>query len=607
MNATRTTPSRPWSVAALVAVLGTAVAPPVTRAEEPAGASGGAPPQEREWRVASFHSDIEVFRSGDIVVAETIRPSFRGSFNGIYRTIPVEYETDRGFRYKLMLDVESVEDENGQALRYEKDRQGRDLQLKIWVPGAVDATRTVVIRYRVTNGLRFFDAEDDLSEGYDELYWNVTGTEWPVPIDRASATVSLPVDATDIRAHAFTGAYGSRTQDATVRTEGTRISFETDGLGFREGLTIGIAWAAGVVERPSATDRIFALFRANWPLFLPFLAFFLMYRQWSARGRDPEIGSIKPQYEPPSSLTPAEVGVIVDNSPDMRDITATLVDLAVRGYLRIEETEDEKLFGLISSKDYSFVKTRPGDEWRDLQSHERGLLRAVFGSRDQVDLSGLKNKFYKDLPDLKSELRDALVSHGIYSSRPDVVAGKWVALGVVVGIGIAGLGLTVGQAVFRLAPPAVLLAALGSAAVVIGFGVVMPARTREGVEILRHIKGFEEFLERVETDRFKRMIQGPEQFEKFLPYAMALGVESQWAAAFADMYTEPPNWYRGSDFRTFNTRSFVSSLGRMSTQTQSVMQSAPRSSSGSSSFGGGFGGGGGFSGGGFGGGGGGAF
>jgi len=137
--------------------------------------------------------------------------------------------------------------------------------------------------------------------------------------------------------------------------------------------------------------------------------------------------------------------------------------------------------------------------------------------------------------------------------------------------------------------------------------VVMPARTRRGVDVLRHVKGFEEFLERVETDRFKRMIQGPEQFEKYLPYAMALGVESQWAAAFADMYTEPPSWYHGSDFRTFSTRSFVSDLGRMSTQTQSVMQSAPRSSSGSSSFGGGSSGGGGFSGGGFGGGGGGAF
>ena len=572
-----------------------------------AATAGPARGQGREWRLSSFDAVIEVFRSGDIVVTETLRPTFDGSYNGIYRTIPVEYETDRGFRYRLIVDVESIEDENGNALEYEDDRQGRDYRLKIWVPGAVDATRTVVIRYRVPNGLRFFDAEDDVGEPYDELYWNVTGTEWPVPIDRASATVRLPVDAADVRAHAFTGAYGSRAQDATVRIEGTQVVAETDGLGFREGLTIGVAWAAGVVERPTAADRTLALLRANWPLFLPFLAFFLMYRRWRARGRDPEIGSIKPQYEPPPSLTPAEVGVIVDNKPDMRDITATLIDLAVRGFLRIEETEDDKLFGLLSSKDYAFLKTRPGDEWRDLEPHERGLLKAVFGSRDRTELSDLKDKFYRDLPDIRSELRDALIHHGIYESRPDVVMGKWVGFGVLVGIGIAALGLTVGQAVFRLAPPAVLIAALGSAAAVIGFGVVMPARTRRGVDVLRHVKGFEEFLERVETDRFKRMIQGPEQFEKYLPYAMALGVESQWAAAFADMYTEPPSWYHGSDFRTFSTRSFVSDLGRMSTQTQSVMQSAPRSSSGSSSFGGGSSGGGGFSGGGFGGGGGGAF
>jgi hypothetical protein len=562
--------------------------------------------QDREWRLSSFHSEIEVFTSGDILVTETLQPTFDGSFNGIYRSIPVEYETDRGFRYKLHLDVEAVEDENGNELEYERSRDGRDMKLKIWVPGAVNATKTVVIRYRVPNGLRFFDEGDaDIGEAYDELYWNVTGTEWPVPIDRASATVRLPVDVTGIRAHAFTGPYGSVAQDAGVTVEGTRIMVDTDQLGFREGLTIGVAWSAGVVERPTATSKVLGLLSANWPLMLPFLAFTLMYRRWNERGRDPEIGSIKPQYEPPENLTPAEVGVIVDNSPDMRDITATVVDLAVRGFITIEETEDNKLFGLISGKDYRFHKLRTGADLSGLESHERKLLSAFFGSRDQVDLSDLKNEFYKDLPDLQSGLRDALVHHGIYESRPDVVVGKYVGFGVVAGIAIAAIGLTIGQAVLRLAPPAVIIAAIGSALVIAGFGLAMPARTRRGAEVLRHIKGFEEFLERVETDRFKRMITGPEQFEKFLPFAMALGVESQWAKAFEGMYREPPNWYHGSGYRNFSTRVLVNDLGRMTTQTQSVMQSAPRSSSGGSSFGGG--GGGGFSGGGFGGGGGGAF
>jgi len=558
----------------------------------------------REWRLTSFHAEIEVFRSGDILVTETLLPRFDGQFNGIYRSIPVEYRTPQGFRYKLRLDVEAVEDGAGQKLRYDVSRDGVYQKIKIWVPGAVDATRTVVIRYRVPNGLRFFDADegrDGIGTAYDELYWNVTGTEWPVPIDRASATVRLPVEATGIRAHAFTGAYGAVGQDATVRVDGPRVSVETEALGFRQGLTIGVAWDAGVIDRPSGAEKAASFLSANWPIVLPLLFLFVMYRRWSERGRDPEIGSIEPRYEPPEALTPAEVGVVIDNRADMRDVTATVVDLAVRGYLTIEEVE-EKVLGLFTSKDYIFRKVRSSAEWGSLEPHERKLLAAFFGADDIIELSALKNKFYTHLPDIKKDLLDTLVKHGIYPRRPDVVAGIYVGIGIATGGVIAAVGTTIGQSVFHLSPLAVIVGAIGSSLVIIGFGVVMPARTKHGTGVFRQVKGFEEFLERVESDRFKRMIKGPEQFEAFLPFAMALGVESQWAAAFQGLYSEPPNWYRGSHFGAFNPTLFVADLGRMSTQAQSVMQSAPRSSGGSS-----FSGGGGFSGGGFGGGGGGAF
>ncbi|MDX1579543.1 MAG: DUF2207 domain-containing protein, partial [Gemmatimonadota bacterium] len=302
-------------------------------------------------------------------------------------------------------------------------------------------------------------------------------------------------------------------------------------------------------------------------------------------------------------LTPAEVGVIVDNQADMRDITATLVDLAVRGWIVIEEEEDAKLFGLVTDKDYVFRRVRADDP---PGPHERRLMKAVFDGRESRRLSGLKNKFYRDLPDLKSQLQEALIEHGVYEQSPAKVAGKYAALGAVVTAVVFFGGLTIGRA-FYLAPLAVVLSAAGCAIVIIGFGLVMPARTKHGTELLRQVKGFEEFLERVESDRFKRMITGPEMFERYLPHAMALGVETQWAEAFADIYREPPDWYHGSDFGRFNSRVFVSSLDSMSASTHSVMRSAPRSSGGSSFGGGGVSGGGGFSGGGFGGGGGGAF
>ena len=563
--------------------------------------------QERSWHIESFHADIRVLENGSIEVTETIRPRFDGSYNGIYRTIPVEYRIS-GFRYRLRLSVEAVTDADGSPLRYEAKRDGDYLNTRIWVPGAVDTVRTVRLSYGVTHGLRFFEAdegEDGIVEAYDELYWNVTGTEWPVPIEAASATVRLPQTVGGVRAHAFTGGYGATGRDAVVDVAGTRVDVRTDRpLGFREGLTIGVGWDAGVVQRPTAIDLAAMYLFANWPLFLPFFAFAFMYRRWNERGRDPEIGSIEPRYEPPGDLTPAEVGVIVDNRADLRDITATLVDLAVRGHLTIGESEEKRLAGLASGKDYVFERRdTPGD---DLAPHESALLRAVFGGRRTRRLSDLKDRFYKDLPELKSTLLATLIEHGVYRESPAIVAGKYVGLGFLVGIVIFFGGL-LAQAVLPLAMAAVLGAAIASALVIVIFGLFMPARTKKGTELLRQVKGFEEFLTRVESDRYRRKVTGPEMFERCLPYAMALGVAPQWSRAFRDLYREPPDWYHGHALSTFNSHILVSNLNTMSAETHSVMQSAPRSAQGSSFSSGGISGGGGFSGGGFGGGGGGAF
>ncbi|MCY3700636.1 MAG: DUF2207 domain-containing protein [Gemmatimonadetes bacterium] len=554
--------------------------------------------QERSWRIEEFHADIRVLESGAIEVTETIRPRFNGSYNGIYRTIRVE-DRINGFRRKLRLSVEAVTDADGNPLRYESKRDGDYLNTTIWVPGAVDTVRTVRLSYGVTNGLRFFEAdeeEDGIVEAYDELYWNVTGTAWPVPIETASATVRLPPTVGGVRAHAFTGGYGATGQDATVDVTGARVDVRTDRpLAFREGLTIGIGWNAGVVLRPTAMDRAGMYLFDNWPLFLPFFVLAFMYRRWNERGRDPEIGSIEPRYEPPGNLSPAEVGVIVDNRADLRDITATLIDLAVRGHLMIEEGEE---------KDYTFERRdNPGDR---LAPHESALLQAVFGGRRTRRLSDLKDRFYKDLPELKSKLLATLIEHGVYTESPTIVAGKYVGLGFLVGIVIFFGGL-LAQAVLPLAMGAVLGAAIGSAFVIVVFGLFMPARTKRGTELLRQVKGFEEFLTRVESDRYRRKVTGPEMFEKCLPYAMALGVAAQWSRAFRDLYREPPDWYHGHALSTFNSHILVSNLNSMSAETHSVMQSAPRSAQGSSFSGGGIPGGGGFSGGGFGGGGGGAF
>lgn len=565
------------------------------RGAGPADAASAA--RDRSLAVERFDADLVVYRSGRVHVTETIRYRFDGSWNGVWRSVPVDYRTPGGFRYDLRLDVKEVTDDAGRKLKVETSREGPYRKLKIWVPDAVDAVRTVVIRYEAERALRFF-------EEYDELYWNVLGPESPIPVEEIGATVRLPADVTGIRTNAFTGRYGSRESEAEVRVEGPRIRYRASrGLDPYEGFTVAAAWDPGIVDRPTAADRAVFLLRANWPLLLPILAFFFMFRLWSDRGRDPEIRSVAARYEPPPGLTPGEVGVMIDDRPDLRDITATVVDLAVRGYLAIEEVEEKKLLGLLSDRDYIFHLRREREEWADLLPHERKLLRSLFGGDRSIKLSDLENEFYRDLPKLKDGLTESLIRHGVYGRRPDRVRGMYLALALALGLGILALGLGLGGPL-RLAPAAVVVAAVLTALVAGGFALIMPARTPAGARLVEKVRGFQEFLERVESDRFRRMITGPEMFEKYLPFAMALGVEKKWAAAFEGMYRTPPEWYRGAVVDGFGPRVFVSDLGRMSARTSAVMSSAPRSSGGSafgsggSSFGGG-----GFSGGGFGGGG----
>jgi uncharacterized membrane protein len=559
-----------------------------------------APVAARSFVIERFDVTVVVDRDGTVVVSETIHPRFTGSWNGIYRDIPIEYRTPQGFNYTLFLDVLSITDDAGNDLKYETSRARHYRRIKIWVPGARDATRTVMLRYRVRNGLKFF-------EDHDELYWNVTGDEWEVPIEAASASIILPEGASGVRALAFTGSYGSREQDADLEIAGNTVRLRMRReLSFHEGLTAVVGWDKGVVREPTAADNTAMFLRSNWPLFIPIGVFALMFWLWYTRGRDPRLRPVSVQYAPPEGLTPAEVGTLVDNSADMRDITATLVDLAVRGYILIEEKEESHLLGLLSNKEYVFHLREPSPARGDLKPHEREILDGIFtfGKGKKVKLSDLENEFYKKLPGIRTSIYDALLSRRYYGRRPDTVKKFYVVGGLVAGFLLVWGGVLVGEKLGIAAAPWV-VAGLASGVLICGFGWFMPARTIQGTRALEGTLGFEEFLGRVESQRYDMVVRTPEMFEKYLPFAMALGVEKKWASAFENIYRQPPEWYRGGSFQDFHPRSFTNSLSSMSSRASSVMASAPRSSGGSG-FGGG-GGGGGFSGGGFGGGGGGGF
>lgn len=280
----------------------------------------------RTWRIADFHSDITVQRDGSAVVVERISLAFNGQFNGIYRRIPIEYPGPSTTNYELFLHVESVTDDQGGKLKYESSVSNHQLVLKIYIPDAADQTRVVEITYLVRDGTRFF-------KDYDEFYWNVTGNDWPVPIDHASAAVHFPGPAAgSLRAQAFTGVYGSTGGGATATVDGADVRFETTSpLPMRGGMTLDVYIPNGILREPNALTRFWWFLAGNPVLFLPPVTLLGMFLLWWYKGRDPDPGiSVAPIYEPPAGISPAEAGTLLDDNIHPRDITSTIVDLAVR-------------------------------------------------------------------------------------------------------------------------------------------------------------------------------------------------------------------------------------------------------------------------------------
>jgi uncharacterized membrane protein YgcG len=556
---------------------------------------------QRSWRISNFQSNIAVMKDGTMMVTEHISLVFIGEWHGIHRTLPIEYPGPHGTNYTLFIKVHSVTDDSGEKLKYEASVSKGYRDLKIYIPGAVDTSKQVNIQYEVSNGIRFFDQ-------YDELYWNVTGNDWPVPIDHAAAFVLFPANAAgQLRAQAFSGVYGSHDQDVKSEVNGNQVSFESNNpLPMRGGLTVDVYIPKGILDQPSIFTRAGWFLRSNGIILLPIFSFVVMFTMWWYKGRDPDPGmSVAPMYEAPKDMSPAEVGSLVDDSVDPRDITSTIVDLAVRGFIHIEEKQEKVLF--FKSTDYTFKLLKQRDQWTGLRAHESAMLSNMFSGSDLIHLSDLKNRFYLALPGVKKNILSELKQKGMYSVDPDSANAYRVLAVLLIAAPFIVLQVT-GMAQFFLAPGVAIFSIIAALIIVFLIGRLMTAKTLRGVRTLVQIQGFREFMNRVEGDRLRTM--PPDTFEKFLPFAMALGVEKHWAHAFQGIIQNPPTWYTGSSYPGgyFNPIFFTNSMNTMSSSTYEAFTAAPRSSSSGSGFssGGGFSGGG-FSGGGFGGGGGSAF
>ncbi|MCP3985308.1 MAG: DUF2207 domain-containing protein [bacterium] len=543
--------------------------------------------------IVRFETEIYLGTDDDFSVVEKIQYGFGNQArHGIFREIPVAYGRGRAADYRIRLKIESVTDAAGNDQPYKLSLSGGVQRIRIGDPDStVTGTQEYWIRYRVERGYLYFDS-------HDELYWEATGHGWQVPMEMVSATVYLPegvtAETTEHQCHA--GPFGTVKQDCTITPIGGALLFRSERtLGPREGLTLAVGLPKGVLDEPTGLERFFS--RAGdylnfWSL-LPLLALGAMIQLWRTEGRDRGAGAAIPvRYEPPEGLTPAEVGTVIDEKVDLIDITSTLLDLAVRGFLRIEELES-KGFLFLDKKDYRLVKLR---DPVDVRRHEAILMNRLFSGGDRVLVSSLKDHFYSHLPDLKAALYEQVSrGDGLFPTSPEKVRRMWAIAGVGgLGVGFFASFLDLGAAL-----------PIGLAgAIVLAFSPAMPRRTRRGRKVYEQIRGFQEFVERVDRDRLERMGRlDPGQFEALLPFAIVLGVGDQWADAFADVYTEPPSWYVGAHPGVFQPRGFVSDLGHsLDTMGQSFRSQPNQGGSGSSGLGGG-----GFGGGGFGGGGGGSW
>jgi uncharacterized membrane protein YgcG len=608
------------------------------------------------WVVNSFQENVRVAADGSLQVQENIQVDFGGQQkHGIFRDIPVVYDYGDNLNRVYDLNVSSVTDANGRPWRYETSREGAYLQIKIGDPNVtVSGPQSYRIAYTVRGALNAFS-------DHDELYWNINGP-WPVRTVRTEATVTLPEDGVQ-QVACYQGSQGSTEPCRSSSTANTASFAATRALPEGEQLTVVVGFAKGLVPEPQPLleqrTRDFPQFftASNTTLggaaFVLVLAVGAILWAWWRWGRDrryktlyyltddpsEETRSLRQgdpivvEFSPPDKLHPGQLGLILDESADTLDVTATTIDLAVRGYLRIAEVKDEGLLGMLfsqvnappQSKDPKeaerrreqavhdrFVKqgaplslfakrdwelTRTDKPDADLLPYERTVLNGLFAQGTSIRLLALKTKFYKYLSDAKNQLYEDGMSRGWFVIRPDRARLLWALGGVaLLTLGVVGtvlLGLLFGAGLVAL--PVVLAGLL-----LLVLSPSMPKRTAQGSEALRRTLGFRQYVATAETDR-QRFNEAANLFSEYLPYAIVFHCVDKWARAFRDVDTAAATsgWYVGAG--SFAAVDFSRDLQSFSAAVSTTSASTP-GGSGSSGFGGG-----GFSGGGGGGGGGGSW
>jgi hypothetical protein len=556
-------------------------------------------------RILDFHSDILVMQDGWIEVTETIRVRSEGNRirRGIYRDFPTTYEDKLGNEYVVGFKPLAVLRNNAREDFHSQDiRDGQRVYFGSSSRFLNNGEHTYIFRYRASRMLGFF-------EGHDELYWNVTGTDWAFPIDSASATVAFGFDipTVEMTVEGYTGRFGSNARDYSARIDGSgRAEIQANNpLPALNGLTVVVGWPKGYTEEPSGMQRAGWLLSDNANLLVALLGLVILWAYyipvWRHFGKDPDDGVLVTRYEPPQGFSPASLRYIRQMYYDDKTMTAAVVNLAVKGYLRIDLEEGADGFlGIGKEEDkYSLVKTRPEGNAPQMAAGEQELYDSLFSSGQVIVL---ENENHEELGEAKSAHKKSLKED--YKKHYFKTNGLLNIPAILVVIISTVIALLAGPSAF------VILTIIMMFVTMVLFATIMKRPTIRGRNLLDEILGFKDYLEVAEKDELNLRNppeKTPELFETYLPFALALGVDQLWAEKFAsvlaavqqtDGTTYQPRWYNGS----FNTMDLSQTTSQLSSSLNTAISSSvtpPGSSSG--------GGGGGFSGGGGGGGGGGGW
>ncbi len=541
---------------------------------------------ERE-KIESYLVDIEINNDASVDIEETIYYDFGNKRrHGIYKTIPVKYKDAGGNKRSIRIkNIEVWRDNQEEQLK--TTMEGKELKIRIGKPEQIiTGKHTFVIKYTVKRAINYFD-------DHAEFYWNVIGDKWTVPIYNVSALVKAPKI---LQVDCFSGEYGKRKKCVVDRSNNDQTKvFRFGNLNWGEFATVVVGVDKGVLYKPSLFVRWQWFLFDNWILFVPLIVFLWAFRRWWKWGRDPKgRGTIIPYYDVPDNLSVAEASAVVHNSLRTKDVSAMIIQLAVKGYIKIEKKRVGKV---LKHTNYIFHKVDSETTNRQrLSPEEEYLFKSLFqfGSKGVVSTEDLEDSFYKKINTLKNKAKSQIKNKKYIPDGSEFrgvvnVIGAVVQMMVFVFLSFSFGSVSIWVGVINIF-------------ILVGFAIFMGHRTKKGVEMKEKLLGLKLYLKTAEKDRLKfhnAPEKNPKRFEKLLPYAMVFGVEKEWAEQFKDIYRQPPDWYQGVDSQGFDSLVLANSLHSFAKTANSTAFSSPSSASaGGSGFsgggaGGGFGGGGG--------------